>query len=183
LSKLKRLKRYTAQHDEYLSIKHLDGKIEHRMGPCAEVLNTLLYSEIRVNACYCLDANQAILVYKKQENISSDSKPLRIIRGPGIFMLQPDEWTHTFSWHGVDETNKTKYIADKNKFDVLNCAPNQLYYNVDEVRTGDDALIRIKLMIFYELKDIQKMVSISKTTNVSNNSCILFLLIFRFIKD
>jgi hypothetical protein len=65
---------------------------------------------------------------------------------------------HDFSWHGVDDENKTKYIANKAKFRIINCAPDQLYYNVDEVRTSDDALIRIKLMIFYELKDIQLMV-------------------------
>ena len=50
-------------------------------------------------------------------------------------------------------------MANLNKFRVLNLAPSQLYYNVDEVRTADDALIRVKLMIFYELKDIEKMVS------------------------
>lgn len=66
---------------------------------------------------------------------------------------------HKFCWHGVDDENKTKYIADKNRFEILNFAPGQIYYNLDEVRTSDDALIRIKLMIFYELKDIQAMVS------------------------
>lgn len=66
---------------------------------------------------------------------------------------------HKFCWHGVDDENKTKYIADKNRFEILNFAPSQIYYNLDEVRTSDDALIRIKLMIFYELKDIQTMVS------------------------
>ena len=65
---------------------------------------------------------------------------------------------HSFSWHGEDPSNKTVYIANNNKFIVLNFAPDQLYYNVDQVRTFDDALIRIKLMIFYELKDIEKMV-------------------------
>ena len=29
---------------------------------------------------------------------------------------------------------------------------------VDEVRTSDDALLRIKLMMFYELTDIEMMV-------------------------
>jgi hypothetical protein len=167
LSKLARLQRYTAQNDEFLKIKHLDGRIEHRLGPCSEVLNTLLYSEIKVNACYCLDANQAILVYKKPENAgkTGGEKPeneVKITHGPGIFMLQPNEWTHRFSWHAADDENKTRYLADKNQFEILNCAPSQLYYNVDEVRTSDDALIRIKLMIFYELKDIKKMVSIRK---------------------
>lgn len=66
---------------------------------------------------------------------------------------------HKFCWHGVDDENKTKYVAEKNRFEVLNFAPSQLYYNVDEVRTSDDAVIRIKLMIFYELKDIQTMVT------------------------
>ena len=67
---------------------------------------------------------------------------------------------HKFCWHGVDDENKTKYIADKNRFEILNFAPSQIYYNLDEVRTSDDALIRIKLMIFYELKDIQTMVRV-----------------------
>ena len=65
---------------------------------------------------------------------------------------------HQFSWHGESETNKTQFVANKNKFVILNFAPDQLYYNVDQVRTLDDALIRIKLMIFYELKDIEAMV-------------------------
>lgn len=67
---------------------------------------------------------------------------------------------HKFSWHGVDDVHKTRYIANKNIFEALNFAPDQFYYNVDEVRTSDDALIRIKLMIFYELVDIDKMVLI-----------------------
>lgn len=74
-------------------------------------------------------------------------------------MLQPDEWAHKFSWHGEDPNHKTRFIANSNRFEVLNCAPDQLYYNVDEVRTSDDALIRIKLMIFYELKNIHLMVN------------------------
>ena len=77
-------------------------------------------------------------------------------------MLEPDQWVHKFSWHGVNEVHKTRFIADTNQFEVLNCAPSQIYYNVDEVRTSDDALIKIKLMIFYELKDIHKMVQETK---------------------
>jgi len=33
-----------------------------------------------------------------------------------------------------------------------------VFLQVDEVRTADDALIRVKLMIFYELTDIELMV-------------------------
>ena len=72
---------------------------------------------------------------------------------------------HKFSWHGQDEVSKVRFIANKNNFEILNFAPNQIYYNVDEVRTSDDALIRIKLMIFYELTSIQTMVNLIKTSN------------------
>jgi hypothetical protein len=65
---------------------------------------------------------------------------------------------HKFSWSGNYDQHKTKYAANKDNFVVLNLAPSQLYYNTDHVRTSDDALIEIKLMIFYELKDIDKMV-------------------------
>ena len=77
-------------------------------------------------------------------------------------MIEPSEWVHKFAWHGQDDKHKTRYIADSNRFEVLNLAPSQLYYNVDELRTSDDALIRIKLMIFYELKSIETMVNIQK---------------------
>jgi hypothetical protein len=36
---------------------------------------------------------------------------------------------------------------------------NAHFIQVDEVRTKDDAPIRIKLMVFYELKEIETMVS------------------------
>mgnify|MGYP001810984625 CR=1 FL=1 len=64
---------------------------------------------------------------------------------------------HEFHWHGNDE-NKTRYVANRNVFTVLDCVPTQLFYNVEDVRTSDDALIKVKLMIFYELKDIEQMV-------------------------
>lgn len=77
-------------------------------------------------------------------------------------MLQPNEWLHQFTWHGPSKTNKTSYEPGIDKFEVLNFAPNQLYYNISDVRTADDALIRIKLMIFYELKEIETMLNATK---------------------
>lgn len=32
-----------------------------------------------------------------------------------------------------------------------------MYYNVNDVRTKDDALITVKLMLFFELRDIERM--------------------------
>lgn len=52
-------------------------------------MNSLEHSSIKVENCYCLNANQAIIVYHKNKNDEFDRK---IIRGPGIFALSPDEW-------------------------------------------------------------------------------------------
>jgi hypothetical protein len=42
-------------------------------------------------------------------------------------------------------------------FQKLWLMPDQMYHNVEEVRTADDAVLTIKLMIFFELTDIEKM--------------------------
>jgi hypothetical protein len=122
-------------------------------------LNSLIHLTISVEKCFCLSANQVIVAYRPTKN---DEHERYYIYGPGIFALKPDEWAHQFSWHGSEETNKTKYTADKNQFLILNCSPDQFYYNIDEVRTSDDALMRIKVMIFYELIDIDKMLKETK---------------------
>ena len=126
-------------------------------------MNKLIHTSIVTNKCHCLNANEAIIVYKKTTN---NGYVRRVEAGPTIYMIQPDEWLHKFSWHANSDENKTSYTADKHKFEVLNFAPNQLYYNVNQVRTADDALIKIKLMIFYELKHIEQMVSFNLKQNL-----------------
>ena len=43
------------------------------------------------------------------------------------------------------------------KFKLLRIIADQFYYNVREVRTKDDTTITVKLMIFFELVDVVKM--------------------------
>jgi len=35
--------------------------------------------------------------------------------------------------------------------------PDHLYFNVEDVRTNDDAVVTIRLIIFFHLSDIDKM--------------------------
>jgi len=42
-------------------------------------------------------------------------------------------------------------------FQVVRCMPDQMYLSVRDVRTTDDANLRVDIMIFYELKAIEKM--------------------------
>jgi hypothetical protein len=49
---------YSADQGEYLKIKHLDGRIEHRQGPCREFRNPLLYQHIECSKATSLTSHQ-----------------------------------------------------------------------------------------------------------------------------
>jgi len=73
-----------------------------------------------------------------------------------------DEWVHEFCWHGKDPRepdNKAKKVPGSLRFTKLRVIPDHFYYNVTEVRTSDDTLLTCKLMIFYELTDLDRMLN------------------------
>ena len=49
-------------------------------------------------------------------------------------------------------------IPMANKFTQLCHVPHQFYYDVRDVRTVDDTLITVKLMVFYEMVNVETMV-------------------------
>merc|ERR1719323_2887401 len=61
------------------------------------------------------------------------------------------------SGHGEDPTNKTRKLKGALRFTLLRTIADQFYYNVHEVRTKDDTMITVKLMVFFQLVDINKM--------------------------
>ena len=66
---------------------------------------------------------------------------------------------HEFVWHGCHRSEPGIFHPRLNIFNLLRCIPSQIYVNVRDVRTNDDTLITVKLMVFFELKDIDRMVS------------------------
>src|SRR6185369_4457665 len=64
---------------------------------------------------------------------------------------------HEFCWHGADPLNPQRKIPRALKFTKLRIIPDQMYFDVREVRTADDALLVVKLMVFFELADIERM--------------------------
>ena len=64
-------------------------------------------------------------------------------------------------WHGADPNDPGRFIPRRNTFTFFRHVPSQIYVNVRDVRTNDDTLITVKLMVFYELKNIERMVSVS----------------------
>merc|ERR1712046_39936 len=84
-----------------------------------------------------------------------------VIKGPCLHMPKnATEWTHQFSWHGSvsnDPDSNGRKVKGAVKFTKLRVCPEQTYFDVEGVRTKDDALVSIKVMIFYRLKDIDIM--------------------------
>lgn len=99
---------------------------------------------------------------KETTNSGKSTKVTRsLVTGPCLHVPQnASEWTHEFSWHGstttgVDEVNRK--VRNALKFKKLRTCPDQTYYDVEGVRTKDDALVTVKLMIFFRLDDIDLM--------------------------
>mmetsp|Transcript_75097 Transcript_75097/g.150955 ORF Transcript_75097/g.150955 Transcript_75097/m.150955 type:complete len:489 (+) Transcript_75097:91-1557(+) len=83
----------------------------------------------------------------------------RVIWGPTLFIPAANEWVHSFSWHGSNDRmdDHRTIIKDALKLTKIRTLPDQLYYNVASCRTSDDAQLSVRLMIFYQMVDLTKM--------------------------
>jgi hypothetical protein len=97
-----------------------------------------------------------VVVYSQKEGTSSVQR--RIEYGPTLFMPRPGEWLHRFVWHASEGgAQGVKKVPKGLVFHKLWLMPDQMYHDVTDVRTADDAVLTIRLMIFFELQDIDRM--------------------------
>ena len=158
------LERYNASQKEYLEICYRNGRVEHRPGPCFMYHDPYQITSIQVKEAVSLDANEVLVVYSKLEKEGPEGQVTtsvvrRIQYGPTLYVPDANEWLHSFVWHGTDRKNKTRKIPGGLTFNKLRVIPDQFYFNVQDVRTKDDALLTVKLMIFFELTDIEVMLN------------------------
>lgn len=168
--KLTRLRPFAANQNEYLIVRLRNGLVQHIPGPSVLFLNPLIHEDIQVHPAISLDANEVLVVYNLDPETHKVTRYLR--NGPTLFIPQANEWLHKFLWHGTDPQNKTRMIEGSHVFTRLQVIPDQFYYNVDEVRTADDALMRVKLMIFYEVKDINHMLNTTQDPIADFINCV-----------
>ena len=147
------LKRYSVGADQYLAIEFADGHCEHLRGPAAIWFDPVEHKSVEVKQALPLDSHEAIVVYRR----TNGEVTRRVERGPALFVPLEDEWLHEFRWHGADPQNPQQKVPLGLRFTKLRVIPDQTYHLVDDVRTSDDALLTVKLMIFFELADIEKM--------------------------
>lgn len=149
---LNRLERHVADVNTYLIVSYLDGRREHLPGPAFLWFNPLEHREIRIGAALPIDANEAVVVYSRNEG----RVDRRVVRGPWMFVPEAGEWLHEFSWHGSGKDGGRK-IPHALRFRKLRVIPDQMYHDAEDVRTSDDALVTVRLMLFFELADIGVM--------------------------
>lgn len=147
------LRRYSAEPHQFLVIRKKDGTTEHIPGPAAVWFDPIIHLEIKIEAATKIDANEALVVYQK----NNQTVTRRVVRGPALFVPTPEEWVHQFSWHGTDPKHGYRKLPHALNFTKLLVIPDQMYFDVESVRTADDALLVVKLMVFFELVDIEKM--------------------------
>ncbi len=150
---VQRLSHHRAGADEYLAIEFADGHREHLRGPASVWHDPVEHKTIEVKEALPLDSHEALVVYRR----NNGDVERRVERGPALFVPQQEEWLHEFHWHGADRKNPLRKIPRGLRFHRLRVIPDQTYHVVDDVRTADDALLTIKLMIFFELADIETM--------------------------
>ena len=148
----------TADSFQYVEIHENSGSILHKAGPCQVFNNPLKVSRTTLRQAQCVDANHTLVVYKRLKGGESQR---RIVQGPALFIPEAEEWVHEFVWHGTDPENKTRMVPGLNRFVKLPIISQNFYYNVREVRTNDDTMLTVKVMLFYEMVDVLTMLDTS----------------------
>jgi len=152
-----------ANETEYLEVKFKDGRSEVRTGPTSAVCHPIDHISVKCHAGVQLADNELIVVYRKSEVTESSSVKRELVRGPGFYVPSSvSEWIHEFSWTGpasesTDINAPARKTANALKKKKLLLIPGKMYYDVENVRTKDNALITVKTMIFYQLRDVEGM--------------------------
>ncbi|WP_439623585.1 hypothetical protein [Gemmata sp.] len=155
-SRFERMRHFVAHPGEFLIVRFRDGRQEHLVGPTDVWFDPRVHETVTRQDALQLAAKEAVIVYSRPANAEAISR--RIVHGPMLFVPAPGEWLHTFAWHGSDGGSQgAKKVAKGLVFQKLWLMPDQMYHDVTDVRTADDAVLTIKLMMFFELADIDRM--------------------------
>ncbi len=154
--KIHRMIHHVAHPGDYLIVRYRDGRQEHLAGPAEVWFDPRAHQEITCEEMLQVAAKEAVVVYSQKEGTSSVQR--RIEYGPTLFMPRPGEWLHRFVWHASEGgAQGVRKIPKGLVFHKLWLMPDQMYHDVADVRTADDAVLTIRLMIFFELLDIATM--------------------------
>lgn len=147
------MQHYTAHPSEFLIVRFRDGEQQHLAGPAHVWFDPRVHQDVSKEEALPIADKEAVIVYAETEDGDVER---RIVHGPATFVPEPGEWLHTFSWHGNVGGRKVPGALEFQKLWLL---PDQMYHDVPDVRTADDAVLTIRLMMFFELVDIETMLA------------------------
>lgn len=152
---------YIAHPGDYLIVRFRDGHQEHIIGPAEIWHDPRIHDRIELAEGLQIASKEAIVVYSHEGAVSGGARAQttrRIVTGPDLFVPQPGEWLHTFSWHASKGgSTGVEKVPNGLVFQKLWLMPDQMYHDVHSVRTSDDAVLTVRLMLFFELVDIALM--------------------------
>lgn len=154
--RFERMRHFVAHPGDFLVVRYRDGRQEHITGPADVWFDPRIHEGVTRQEALQLAAKEAVVVYSR----AAENQPItrRLVYGPTLFVPAPGEWLHTFAWHGSDGgSHGVRKVAKGLVFQKLWLMPDQMYHDVQDVRTADDAVLIIKLMMFFELLDIERM--------------------------
>jgi hypothetical protein len=150
------MQHHVAHPGEFLLVRYRDGRQEHLPGPSEVWFDPRVHQSVAVQEGLQLAAKEAVVVYSKPPDAAAVTR--RIAYGPALYIPQPGEWLHTFAWHASQGGHQGAQKIPKGLvFQKLWLMPDQMYHDVTDVRTADDAVLTVRLMIFFELTDIERM--------------------------
>jgi hypothetical protein len=153
-SRFEPMAHYVAHPGEFLIVRFRDGRQEHYPGPKHLWFDSREHATITKEDALQIADKEAVVVYSKNNGQVSR----RLVYGPATFVPEPGEWLHTFSWHGSKGGDSGyEKVPNALVFQKLWFMPDQMYHDVPDVRTSDDAVLTVRLMIFFELVDVEKM--------------------------
>uniref|UniRef100_A0A7S2QU90 Band 7 domain-containing protein n=1 Tax=Chlamydomonas chlamydogama TaxID=225041 RepID=A0A7S2QU90_9CHLO len=155
-SRVRFMNRHIADCNQYLKIQYRSGTIEHRRGPIALFEDPVKHERISVLDAVHVDAFEVIVVYTED---AKGTVARSIIKGPTVFIPEVNQWIHQFSWHGADPSNPERKVPGALRFTKLRTIADQFYYSAPDVRTSDDAKLTVKVMLFFILEDLEKMLN------------------------
>lgn len=154
--RLRPMAHYVAHPGDFLIVRYRDGRQEHIPGPAHVWFDPREHMAITKEEALPISAKEAVVVYSEDEESGEVTRNL--VYGPATFVPKPGQWLHTFSWHGAAPgVEGYRKVPNALIFQKLWLMPDQMYHDVTDVRTSDDALLTIRLMMFFELRDIERM--------------------------
>lgn len=156
----------SAGEDQYLVVKFRDGRTEYRPGPVSLLQHPIDHISVTCQPAMRLRDHELIVVYRKIESKESGGATQvqrELVRGASIYIPKSaSEWVHEFCWTGAAESDGDLQREQRKKigalkFQKLQTNKGKTYIDVESVRTKDNALLTVQLMVFFSFNDIEKM--------------------------